>query len=385
MMTRLLLLFMVVLQFACTEDSQTTDLEQTWILVEQKELTEDPINMFPGLILQFESDSLSITKPISFKIPRKPYQRDGNTITMGEIPFGKILHLSKDRLYIKDASEKYTLDFRPLQETNFNKADKAKIRTTLVTHPWILQTEDFITRLYLDSLAQGITPDNGEFSHFIVYEDNRGDFFLSENEYWTIKDISGKLILMYSKNQFDHCFFQITDVDNQRIHGQYLGYEKMEWSKGDLISVNLLSAKELEAKRQQIAHSWSIETMLKPTSEEIQALKKEWNGFDKLVYGERIATTDLSDKNLRFEFNMDKTFSIMAGERVIRKGESWDITQDGKYIVLDGAFAGYNFIEIEALDDTNLTIKKLERINIGKTTDDIDYANQLLRLKLKKK
>lgn len=378
------LLFLLTLLFVLSCSTKKSELEKSWILVEQRKKSDAKwTQMLRGLLINFNEEELNISFITSEKENIKPYSIENDLIIFDSDTLGKILHLSKDSLIIEEDSTSFDMIFLPLVETNFSKKDQKEIYQNLVDNPWNLKFSKYSQTIYCDTLSWGAEDSTNR--NFIVYKFTFEDGEeISTSEWWTLKHFENSLIFNYSYGQAEYSFFQITENKNDTLSGQFMRPFDTKWSNNQFVKSQIISSKAKEDLKNMILGDWRSAKIIEPKAKILESITKiQYTGLGKYQYSERMTTSDLRKKSVFFKFRTNGEFEILAGDKTIRKGKNWSLSDDGKYIRLDYGIVGSDFVEIIEINNDQIHLKKLEELGVYKDHPR-RFIDITLNLKLEK-
>lgn len=367
MKTKFLLLSLTIFLFSCQQEKN--ELEGSWILVDQKAKPNSKgMIILRGLLVDFKGNQLTYSYITSKKETGKQFWLEKDIIKIDTSTFGKIIHLSADSLIIEADTNSYDMHFRPLDEVSFSSSEKENIFQNLLQSSWSMKNELNEQVFYFDTTTYYSMPVESNNASCIVYESteqNRNR--MSDYEWWTLKRFKGKLVLGNSYEQIENSFFQITKYTDQKISGKYISVYRKNWKESELQKGKILSAKKLKDMKKMVIRDWEIQSIVEPSSldslEEYSNLIEEWSRTSPYLK-KRISVKDLKEKTIKFFFKENGEFQIIATKGVIRNGKSWEITNDGRFIKLDGGVVGENFIKILNLDNNEMQMLKKEWVDV---------------------
>ncbi len=159
-----------------------------------------------------------------------------------------------------------------------------------------------------------------------------------------------------------------------------------DWENKRLEKVPSLSQAKIELKQQLIIGNWTINKLILPTKEVINLLKesKSYMGLEGLKSKNNMITiADIEVQNLIYQFNLNGSYNIFAGDKLIRAGKKWGLTKDGKYIYLDAPIGRKHLIEVLNLKQGKMTIKYQDKIALPRG-DKGEFNSEYLELDLKR-
>ena len=154
----ILILGLIFFIMSCQKDK--SQLERSWILVENKS-EKGFIPVQRGCLIHFDRDSLFISYPTSLNDTAVNYIIQEDYIKVDTMVFGKILHVSKDSLIIEDHSKEFDMHFRSLDETTFSEVNQQKFQQTLTNTIWSITDADYAAyKMYCSDENWGIPYEN---------------------------------------------------------------------------------------------------------------------------------------------------------------------------------------------------------------------------------
>ena len=388
MKIKLFIIFIIVFQFAC--ENEKSELERSWILVKNEAKPNAGfIPVLRGQLFHFNKDKFYISHLSSNEEKEENYFLQGEYVKTDSTTVGKILHLSKDSLIIEADTNSYDMHFRPLEDVVFSQDDKEKIFQQLISNPWNIYDKQLEGnyKLYCSDKNWEDKHENIKWTNRIVYEKQfEDDKWLSEYEWWALKEFKGKLLFCFTKGlSTEIVHFQILDYNEDNIEGKFMNWLNKNWTENQLEKVALASDSKIELDKKFISGKWKINNLIKPNPKEINLLRDSFDasGVGKVRFENRISISDLEQENLKFQFSPKGKYKILAGEKTIRKGDTWGTTKDGHYLFLDSDLAGENFIELLSLEENQLKIKFWSRIGLTKISKTA-FAFVELEIELRK-
>ncbi len=392
MRIKFIIILLALIQLNC--NLQEKNIEQTWLLVSQKDKSDNNVTTFyNGTLIDLKSNQFSKTYPILKREDVSTYSIENQIIKLDTSDFGKIIHLSTNSLIVEDAKD--VMRFIPLKETSFEESDAINIYNELVTNTWLAKANEQEMRFYCDTAKWGLRYEELDWIKCLFYSDRYSNSYLgevSDYEWWTIKYFKGKILFIYSVGQMERSYIQLTEINHHHLKGQELSYFESDWKKIELIKSEI-PANLNELTKRTLQGNWSSTILNKskngktehPLSKEegieevvIDTTTKEPDTSERYLIMDyaseifewrlrqqgRITLSDLEADNLSFVFYENGKYVWKAGQIIIRKGEQWAFTTDKKYIYLDNPYSSNNFIKIVSFDGNTLEIEKDEYIDV---------------------
>jgi len=307
MKTKLLFLLIILIQISCKKEK--SELERSWILVEQiAKPSSKGMYIYRGLLVDFEDDQMTSSYITSKDETKNRYWIEDDFIKFDTVTFGKIIHLSKDSLIVEEGINSFDMHFRPLEESSFSKAEKENITQRLIKNSWSIETQQSNQIFYFDTMVYNWMLEELDDAKCIVYETVKKDWNgITDYEWWKLKHFDDKLILGFSSYQTDNAFFQMTNNSSQIIDGQYMDASDENWTKVEFKKMRNLSSEKLHAMKEIIIGEWEIENIIEPNLEMIDSVEHHAELIEEGRIG--ISKTNLKEHTINFLFKENGGFS----------------------------------------------------------------------------
>lgn len=351
------------LLFSCTKEK--SELDGTWLLVEQvrKPKSKNVVYGLIGLLVCFEGNKVKYSMINSKEETKRSFTLDENQIIQVDTnSFGKIIHLSSDSLVIEEDTNSFDMHFVKLKDIQFSKSDRQDVYQKFISYPWEISTSNFVGNFYCDTTAWGGHSKDEYDLHSVVYEEEYTDWKgISDYDWWTLKHFDGKLIFSFSGFELPNHFFQITEIKTDSLKGQFINIFDNNWIQTEFIKKPILSKSELASIKEKVYGDWKVQTVIEPDLEKIDSIYKTSPLVGTHSSGSKqhyFSINNFEQKNIHYQFNKDETFKIEGGDKEIRAGKLWRLTNDGRFIKLGKGVEGMDFIRIISLTDDVLHIYK---------------------------
>lgn len=350
-------------------------LEKDWILVEATHNnSEDIANYFSGFLNSYRGDTSIVRNVFESVDNRNIFQlRDSSIIYKDTIEF-EIIHLSKDSLKIA-SPDNWVSTYIPVNHKSKNNELTHKYFTE---NNWVYATESIQGRIDFQNKAFENRDSNNVkqcISHFKF-----GIYNYQNIEKWSLINFNENTFINLTSNEYWVRIHQILSINQDTIR-------MCAWGGDKFIYPVLIRQKKLESETRKniINHLTSKQwytTKVFDYSTELLIFRKDslddieisgaW-GNDTVF----IRKKDFLKKKISYKFYNNMEFVIFIKNKVFSSG-FWDLSFDGKYIVLNEGNTTCDYIELIDVDNDSLQIGKHDMFNVGKRNAYVEYYYYLI-------
>jgi len=373
MKLKLFIALIIIIQCSC--QNEQSPIEGSWLLVDN---TPKPnagfIPMQRGEIYHFSKDSIYISHVAIESVRSYSYELNDEYLTVDTMASMKIIHLSKDSMIIESDSSLYDMHLRPLKEQHFSKDEREELLHLCISNPWKTQSiipnlnytlyfeeENFEDKYWGDHLGEN------PWTRLMFYEEEYLEQTSSDcYPVWAIKEFKEKLLIIQTTREYTS-FFQVLAFDEEKISGQNIEWHQLDWADAILHKVENVSPQEKLELTKQISGEWSMKELIYPSIEEIneELNMTKINSIGSIK--DRVTTSDLKQQNLKFTIKENGSFNILAGDKVIHEGTQWDLSKDGRYLLIEPKLPGHEYIEIKKINNQSMTLRFPTEVRIPGT------------------
>lgn len=377
-------LFLIILFSSC--DSTKSTLEGSWIIVKTEQAGGNAwIPDLTGTLINFDQGIMKMSSVGVENVVQHIYRIEKEVILTDSFQL-EIIGLTENGLSLIADRNSFVIHLKPLVPYKFEENAYRKLSTEMTSSLWNLQLPDYSFRFYFDTTRLNAKPNSGSnLRNYVLEESSSGYENLSKFEWWSLRKFEDCVILSYSVGQRNSDHIQLLSNNKE-------GYKCLIYTESDSNIVptqftreNTLSDLEIMAQKEDIIGKWATNEVIEPDLTELFSIEDSSQsiGMSTTAFESRFTVKDLLNKEVAFEFLNDGSYNFASSRETIRKGEFWDITEDGKYIVLDSKRSGENFIRLLNLSEDAMMVRKNEEISTTQN-DDINYSDILLSLNMKK-
>lgn len=345
-------------------------LEKDWILVKATYNSNNDIaDYFSGFLYSYKGDTSMVRNVYESVDHRNKFQlRDSSIIYKDTIAF-KIVHLSSDSLKIA-SPDNWENTYVPVNH-------KSKINR--LTHKyftennWVYATDSIQGRI--DFQSKAFENSESDIVKQCVSHFKSGIYNYQNIEKWSLINFNENTFINLTSYKYWVSIHQILSIKNDSIR-------MCTWGGDKFIYPVLIRQKKLESETRKniINHLTSkrwYTIKVFDYSTELYNFRKD--SLDDIktsgVWGRDtvfMKKKDFLKKKISYKFYNNMEFVIFIKNEVFTSGR-WDLSFDGKYIVLNDGNTTCDYIELIDLGNDSLQIGKHDMFNVGKRNVYVEY------------
>ncbi|MBB4081128.1 hypothetical protein GGR28_003775 [Lewinella aquimaris] len=362
-------------------DSETKLLENTvWVLVKQ-EATEKQnfIKVIGPIILHFTQDTMTMIPNDEKNSVSVEYSLIGDQLNADSLFNGTVTGVGGDNMTLIPNDSTEVIHFVSVDKLNSPvEQAKDKIINILTSTPTQMRLDNDTTQFYFNIIPEAAeyVPFTPNIVHYRKSNCTAGDCFKGEKvENWSFKTIEGRAVLIYSYYSYDYEILEIKEITPfNELSLKYINSQVGNInSTGSLVPISL-DTNTYFGLNQRIIGEWSLSKIVssKPELDSIRAYRnyRELNDFYKRRL---VRQKDLNTGNVNLIFSEGKyDFSVGGYQLVDREG--YEITKDGKYIVVGNGITKNDYIEIISVSEDKLEINMtlyVDTLGTGKQVHEV--------------
>jgi hypothetical protein len=289
------------------------------------------------------------------------YTMIGDTLKSNSVFDGSVLKVYGDTLTLMPSDSSTILYFLAVDKIR-NPEDglEQQIIDNLIAVPYQLNTESDSIRLYFDHTEQAST--SFPFSSNIVHFDKLGCegvgcFQNHEAENWSMREVHGRVVLTHSFYFPDFEALQINQIDSNGIMNvEYLSSNRFNKGVQGRLVPKSLETSSYSKLRSQLQNSWILDKVIDSDpsldKNEPRLNLRSINRFNKKHLAR---LQDINDLNLKLTFTDDQ-FQLSIDEYSVNGGEVYQLTTDGRYIIVGEGITRKDYIEVLSISNNRLLI-----------------------------
>lgn len=345
-------------------------LEKDWVLVEARHNNSNDIyNYVSGFLNSYKGDTFIVRNVFESVDYRNIFQlRDSSIIYKDTIAF-EIIYLSKDSLKIASPYN-WVCTYVPVN----HKSKKNELTHKYFTeNNWVYSIDSIQGRIDFQNKAfKNRDSDNVKqcISHFKF-----GIYNYQNIEKWSLVNFNENTFINLTSNEYWVRIHQILSINHDTIRMCTWGGDKFIYpvlirqkklkSETHKNIINHLTSKQWYTNR-VFDYSTELYNLRKDSLDDIE-ISAAW-GHDTVL----IRKKDFIKKKISYKFYNNMEFVIYIKNKVFSSGY-WDLSFDGKYIVLNDGNTTSDYIELIDVGDDSLQIGKHDMFNVGKRNAYVEY------------